>query len=202
MLLGQQLGHLAAEMLDGKVNRVQLQFWRIDETLQHPITVAVLKGALTPSLGDGVNYVNAENQARSRGVDVIEPSAAATSDYPHLVHVRLDGPTGRMEIAGTLFADHDARVVRFRDFPLEFRPAGRLMVLHNRDVPGVVGNLGTCLGNGGINIADIHLARQPGQEDAVAVLRLDQLPDDALLRKVQALPGVLAARLVDLGSDD
>ncbi len=202
MLLGEQMGHLAAEMLGGKVSRVQVEFWKVDEAMHHPITVAVLKGALTPALNDGVNYVNAESQGRTRGIDVIPPAVVESSEYPDLISVRLDGPEGRVDIAGTLFGDEDARVVRFRGFPLEFRPAGRLMMLQNRDVPGVVGNLGTCLGNAGINIADIHLARQPGKDDAVAVLRLDQMPEEAVLRDVLAVPGVESVRLVDLGGDD
>jgi D-3-phosphoglycerate dehydrogenase len=197
MLLGEQMGHLAAEMLGGKVTRVQVQFWKVEEGMQQPITVAVLRGALTPALGDGINYVNAESQARTRGVDVIAPETLESADYPQLVQVRLDGPEGRMEIAGTLFGDSDARIVRFRGFPLEFRPDGQLLLLRNRDVPGVVGELGQCLGNAGINIADIHLARH-GADDAVAMLRLDQMPGEATLAEVRAMPGVLEARLVDL----
>ena len=78
-----------------------------------------------------------------------------------------------MRLAGALFGERDPRVVQFEGFQLEFRPAGRLLVMRNRDVPGVVGRLGTILGEAGVNIADIHLSRRNGGGDAVAVLRLD-----------------------------
>jgi D-3-phosphoglycerate dehydrogenase len=89
-------------------------------------------------------------------------------------------------------------VVRFRGFRLEFRPEGRLMVLSNRDVPGVVGRLGTLLGEGGVNIAEIHLARLSGGEDAVAVLRLDQQPAEAVMRRIADLPEVHSVQMADL----
>jgi D-3-phosphoglycerate dehydrogenase len=93
-------------------------------------------------------------------------------------------------------------VVRFGGFRLEFRPAGKLLVLENRDRPGVVGRLGTLLGAAGINIADIHLARRgapSGEALALAVLRLDQEPGDEVLASLAALPEVLSVHRVDLG---
>jgi len=92
--------------------------------------------------------------------------------------------------------------VRYDDYRLEFQPEGKLLVLTNSDVPGVVGRLGTLLGEAGVNIADIHLARGSaiGDEevDAVAVLRLDQRPDEEVLDGLRALPEVSMANLVDL----
>jgi D-3-phosphoglycerate dehydrogenase len=102
-----------------------------------------------------------------------------------------------VELAGTLFGEDEGRVVRFRGYPLEFRPEGRLLVLTNRDVPGVVGKLGTLLGQAGVNIAEIHLARHGG-EDAAAVLRVDQEPGPPCLAELAALPEVHEVKLVDL----
>ncbi len=90
-------------------------------------------------------------------------------------------------------------MVRFEGYRLEFRPEGRLLVLQNLDVPGVVGKLGTLLGEAGTNIADIHLSRENGGEDAVAVIRLDQEPPAATLEELGALPEVSRVRLVDMG---
>ena len=122
------------------------------------------------------------------------------AEYAHLVSVEVAGEGRRVELAGTLFGERDPRVVSFGGFRLEFRPAGRLLVLENRDVPGVVGKLGTLLGDAGINIAEIHLARRDGEERAMAVLRLDQEPSagDAA-PPVRAAGGRRSARVVDLG---
>ena len=93
-------------------------------------------------------------------------------------------------------------MVRYDDYRLEFRPEGRLLMLRNRDVPGVVGRVGTLLGEAAVNIADIHLARGQGQGpeevDAVAVIRLDQAPAEEVLERLRALPEVSQAQLIDL----
>ena len=200
LALAERLGRLAAEVLGGTLNRVQVDFWGLDEALRRPLGVAVVKGALAPSLGEAVNYVNAEHLAKGRSIEVVRSVHSGDAEYPDLLAVTLEGSEGRLEVAGTLFGDRDARVVRFAGMPLEFQPEGRIMMLRNRDVPGVVGKLGTILGSGGINIADIHLARQEGQEDAVAALRLDQLPGEDTLDALRATDEVLEVRVLDFGS--
>jgi hypothetical protein len=164
--------------------------------------VAVVKGVLAPMVGEAVNYVNAERVAENRGIEVVASTHSRSADYPHLVGVSLTGPggggAGRVELAGTLLAERDPRIVRFGGFRLEFRPTGILLVLRNLDVPGVIGRFGTLLGEAGINIADIHLARRDGEPDALAVLRLDQPPPKQLLEALRALDEVREAVVVDL----
>ncbi len=196
--LGEQLGRLAGCLLGGSVNRLRVDLWGIDEALAVPITVAAAKGALTCFLGEAVNYVNAEKLAAARGIEVVRAVRPEPGDYPHLIGVTVGGEGGEVDLAGTLFSERDARVVRFRGFRLEFRPQGQLMVLSNRDVPGVVGRLGTILGEAGVNIAEIHLARNADGGEATAVLRLDQTPGPAVLARVAALPEVHGVQLADL----
>jgi hypothetical protein len=196
--LGEQLGRLAGCLLGGSVNRLRVDLWGVDEALAVPVTVAALKGVLTCFLGEAVNYVNAEKVAAARGIDVVRASHNEPGDYPHLVAVSVGGEQGEVDLAGTLFGDRDARVVRFRGFRLEFRPEGRLMVLTNRDVPGVVGRLGTILGEAGVNIAEIHLARVPDGDEAMAVLRLDQEPPAETLRRIGGLPEIHTVQVADL----
>jgi D-3-phosphoglycerate dehydrogenase len=198
MALGESLGHMAGALLGVAPQRLQVDVWGMDESLRHPVTVAVLKGVLTPFLGEAVNYVNAERVAEGRGIEVVRSTHSnARSEYPQLVDVTLSAGGHSVELGGTLFGDGDARVVRFENYPLEFRPSGKLLVLENLDKPGVVGKVGTLLAEAEINIADIHLARR-GQE-ALAVLRLDQEPTPELLEKLNALPEVKSARRVLLG---
>jgi D-3-phosphoglycerate dehydrogenase / 2-oxoglutarate reductase len=201
LLLGEQLGRLAGQLLEGPPQRLEVAFHGLDEPLRIPVTVAVLKGVLVtdPFLGEGVNYVNAERIAESRGIEVVRSSHSGRSDDPHCVGVTLAGGGGQVDLDGALFGESDPRVVRFAGFRLEFRPEGRLLVLVNRDMPGVVGKLGTLLGEAGVNIADIHLARRDEAREALAVLRLDQPADDAVLAALRALPEVKSAHRVDLG---
>ncbi|HEX3528139.1 MAG TPA: phosphoglycerate dehydrogenase [Thermoanaerobaculia bacterium] len=204
LALGETLGSMAGLLLGSAPQRLQVDLWGIDEAFRLPAAVAVLKGVLTPFLGEAVNYVNAERIAEGRGVEVVRATHSAAGDYPHLVGVTLSGGGKSVELAGTLFGERDLRVVRFGGFRLEFRPEGKLLFLENLDVPGVVGKVGTLLAEAGINIADIHLARTDdrkvaGEREAMAVLRLDQEPSDELLERLGNLGVVRNARLVDLG---
>ncbi|HVF58726.1 MAG TPA: phosphoglycerate dehydrogenase [Thermoanaerobaculia bacterium] len=200
LALGEQLGRLAALLLAGPPHELRVETSGIDDGVRRPVAVAVVKGALATHLGETVNYVNAERIAESRGLQIVRSDHSAAGDYPHLVKVALAGPAGaRVEVEGTLFGERDPRVVRFGGYRLEFRPEGRLLVLENRDVPGVVGRLGTLLGEAQINIADIHLARSDSEGEALAVLRLDQEPGPEVLARLAALPEVRRVQLVDLG---
>lgn len=203
LMLGERLGRMAGQLLGAAPQTLEVDNWGLDEAFRAPVAVAVLKGVLTPFLGEAVNYVNAERVAAGRGIEVVRSTRSAPGDYPHLVSVTLSGGGRTVEIDGTLFRERDPRVVRLGGYPLEFRPEGRLLFLENRDVPGVVGKIGTLLAEARVNIADIHLARHStdggGGREALAVLRLDQVADDALLEQLAALPEVRSVRRVDLG---
>jgi D-3-phosphoglycerate dehydrogenase / 2-oxoglutarate reductase len=200
MHLGESLGRMASLLLDAPLERLQVDAWGIDEGYRQPIAVAALKGALTPFLGEGVNYVNAEHVAEGRGIAVVVASHSSQGDPAPLLGVTLAGGGRTVELGGTLIGGRDPRVVRFGRYQLEFRPQGRLLVLENRDVPGVVGKLGTLLGVAGVNIADIHLARRDGEEKALAVLRLDQPVAPEVVARLQALNEVLSAHQLDLSA--
>jgi hypothetical protein len=203
LALGETLGRMAGLLLGSAPQRLQVDLWGVDEAYRVPLGVAAVKGVLTPFLGEGVNYVNAERIAEGRGIEVVRVTHNAPGDYPHLVSVSLTGAEKTIELGGTLFGERDLRVVRFGGFRLEFRPEGKLLFLENLDVPGVVGKVGTLLAEAGINIADIHLARTDrtadGAREAMAVLRLDQEPSDELLARLHALNVVRWARRIDLG---
>jgi D-3-phosphoglycerate dehydrogenase len=197
--LSERLGRLASALAEGRLQELKVDLWGIDEALRPAVAVAALKGALAPFLGEGVNYVNAEKLARDREISVVRATHSEPADYPQLVAVSAGSSAGRLDLAGTLFSDRDPRVVGIGGFRLEFRPRGRLLVLRNRDVPGVVGKLGHALGRLAINIAAIHLARREGDPEAMAVLLLDQEPGEAVLEELAAIPEVERVQFVDMG---
>jgi D-3-phosphoglycerate dehydrogenase len=200
--LGEQLGRLASGLAGGGLTSLRVDLFGIDEALAVPISVAALRGALVPFLGEAVNYVNAQTLAKERGVELVRATSAASGEYRQLVGVCLAGSAGEVQIAGTLHDDRDPRVVRLGDFALECRAEGLLLVMRNRDVPGVVGRIGTLLGEAQVNIADIHLARRHrGGEaigEAMAVLRIDSEPSEEALASLRALPEVQQVNVVDL----
>jgi D-3-phosphoglycerate dehydrogenase len=109
--------------------------------------------------------------------------------------VTLLGEGGPTRADATLFSGRDARVVAVDDLPLEFRPEGTVVYLKNRDVPGVVGSVGTILGEGGVNISDFSLARGTGGR-AAAVIAVDSAPPPETLDRLRRAPAVEEVRVV------
>jgi D-3-phosphoglycerate dehydrogenase len=196
--LGERLGRLASGLAGGVVRRIEIECHSADYVHAAPVSVAVVKGALEASLGESVNFVNAGHLAGGRGIEIVRSSHPPAPGYATIVRVRLAGGRADVDLAGTVFGEDDLRVVELAGTPLEFRPEGHLLVLENRDRPGVVGKIGSALGAAGVNIADIHLARRPGG-DAIAVLRVDEVPGDAAVASLAALDVVSSVRFVSLG---
>ncbi len=196
--LGDRLGRLAGGLAEGRLQRIEVELRGVAEELGAPTTVAVVRGALSRFLGEEVNFVNAEHLAAARGIEIVRSVRREGDEAPELVTVRFAAEGGTLELAGALVGGRDARVVDFAGYRLEFRPEGRLLVIENRDVPGVVGRVGSLLGEAGINIGDIHLARHEASGQALSVLRLDQVPPGDLLERLAALPEVAKVRYLEV----
>ena len=198
--LAEQLGKLASLVMGSSIQEVRVDLWGIEKGLRTPVAIAALKGAIAPFLGEAVSFVNAEQVAEERGVELVISTHRRTRDYSHLMGIELRGTSGKVTVAGTLFGEKDPRVVSFEGKQLEFRPEGQLLVIKNRDVPGVVGKVGSILGDEGVNIAEIHLARNSGNSGSAAVLRLDQAPDQTVIERISTLPEIFRAQSLDLGT--
>lgn len=198
--LAEKLGMLASTLLVGAPDRLRVTFHAIEDALVDSMTVAAVRGVLSRYLGVAVNYVNAERSAKERGIEVVKARVNDDTVYPNLVTLELAGDEGKVEISGTLFHGHEPRVVKIDDYSVSFLPKGNLFVVRNDDVPGVVGQLGTLLGNAGINIAEIHLARRPESDQALAVIRIDEDPTSAVIDSVRVLASVRTASSVDVGA--
>ncbi len=199
LVLAEQLGRLASAIVGGGVRKIAVDLWGLEDGLARPVSLGAARGALTTSLGRSVGFVNVERVAAERGVELVRRSRSGQGDYPTAIGVSLANGASEIELAGTLLDGRRPRVVRFGSIPLEFTPEGRLLILRSYDRPGVVGAVGNLLGEAGVNIADVHLARKDGEEDAWTVLRLDQDPEPAVLERLAALPAVRTVRRVDLG---
>ncbi len=197
--LAEKLGHLASTLGSGSLTRVEVELQGLEQAFHVPVTIAAVKGALKRPMGESVNYVNAEIIAKDRGIAVRRTVAEAQGDYPNQIIVRLSYGEQEVEVRGALFHGHDERIVGLRGYQLEFRPKGTILVVRNHDVPGVVGQLGTRLGNAEVNIAEIHLARRSGTDRALAVVRLDQPISADVLDGIRAMEAVDTAEIIDLG---
>jgi hypothetical protein len=173
-----------------------------DEPAPKPVTIAAVEGLLAAVNGGApVSLVNALLLAQERGIRVGHRVGAAEPGFEATVGVRVDTPRGRTRVMGALAGGRDRRVIRIDDFPVDVVPEGWMLVIRNRDVPGVIGRVGTVLGEAGINIGSYHQARRAGAGggDALAAIAVDQQVGEAVLGRLAALPDVLHVRLADLG---
>jgi D-3-phosphoglycerate dehydrogenase len=164
-----------------------------------PLTAAVLKGVLGTFLAEPVNEVSAPALARERGLSVKEVKTSETPDFTSLVTVRLRcGKQLTTEVAGTIVGKREPRLVRVDRFELEAVPEGFMLVLHNNDEPGVIGNVGLTLGEAKVNIAQFSLARDKARGEALALVNVDSPASAEVLDRLRKLPNVRRVHQVAL----
>lgn len=197
--LSRALGALAGAVHGGPAAEVSVTVEALPESCLEAATAAALAGLLAGTLGaDEVNVVSAPHLAAGRGLHVSRAHRPACAGWANRIVVRVSGSGRSAEAEGTLFSDRIPRVVGIDGFRIEFDPRGTVLHVVNRNVPGVIGRIGTLVGSAGVNISDMALARHPSGERAMALLCLDgELPAD-LAPRVAALADVESARLVRL----
>ena len=199
LTLGEKLGSLYTQMGNGLPKEVQVEY-RGDVTQYNvaPLTLAVLKGLLTPVMESAVNYVNAPVVARERGVKIVESKGERAGDFTSSITVRAKNGKEDLEIEGAIFGAKYPRIVRVNGFYLEAVPEGYILILQNKDVPGVVGAVGTILGKHGINIAGMELGRSDKGGNAISFTHVDEAVSKKALDELMALPQIVSAEVVKL----
>ena len=157
-------------------------------TLAH----AALAELLAPMLDAPVNAVNAAVLAAERGVEVSEATSAGPTlhgiDYTGLVRLSIvDGTGARTSVAGTLAADGTPRLVDRNGRRIDAQLEGRILVLQNADTPGVIGRVGTLLGEAGVNVSRMQMGRDRPGGSAVSLWALDGAPPASLLSRLSAI---------------
>ncbi|VAW40754.1 D-3-phosphoglycerate dehydrogenase [hydrothermal vent metagenome] len=197
--LGEMLGSLHMQIAKGGVEEVNLEFnGDLADQDVGPVTVAFLKGLFTPILQDAVNFVNAPLIAEERGIRIVESKSRQAADFTNLLRVTVKTTDGENMLAGTVFGKKEPRLVRLNSFRLEALPAGPMLLVYNRDVPGVIGLLGTTLGAAGVNIASMTVGREEESSQNVILLNTTPRVSKDLLAKVRELSSIDDAMVLEL----
>jgi D-3-phosphoglycerate dehydrogenase len=158
------------------------------------LTLSVLKGYFGATADQPVSYVNAPQIAKERGVEVRETSTSTAHDYVNLVTVR----GGQHAVAGTLTGlSGQPRLVMLDDHAVDVPPADHMIVIRNDDRPGVIGRVGTILGDAAVNIADMDVGRSPSGESALMVIATSSSPPVEVIDQLRAADGILSAHVLD-----
>jgi len=197
LVLLERMGSFVSQIFTKSIKQVQIEYLgEISNLNTQALTAAALKGILDPILGEPVNYVNASFIAKERGIEVREIKGKEAGDYQSLVRITLISKDDRAVIAGTLLSRKDPRIVQINDISMEIIPEGNMIFLRNHDRPGVIGNIGTLLGQNNINIGHMHFGRKEAGGIAFSVISVDATLTDDIIEKIKQLPNVLEVRPV------
>jgi len=163
-----------------------------------PITVCGLAALLDRHADQEVNMVNANLVAKSRGIVVEQGRSTETENYSNLVTITIETPEGSRRVAGTLFEGRP-KIVLMRDFQTDFTPEPHMLVMTYEDRPGLIGKIGTALGDAGVNIGSLNLGRREIGGEAMVVLSVDSPVDEAVVEKLGQTINAQFVRQVRLG---
>ncbi len=201
--LAEKLGRFQAQLVDGAVKEVKLEFaGELVELNAAPVTRSFLAGLLR-DVSARVNAVNAFLIAEERGISVTTSYLRSSTDFVPSIRTRVGGAGGEQSLAGTIFGlgeqAREGRITEIDGFHIEATPHGHLLVMRNRDVPGVIGRVGTILGDRGVNISRFHLGRHEPGGEAMAVIEVDAVAAAETVEALSNLPEIISVRLIELG---
>ena len=200
--LGRRLGLLLAQQNKCSGVRAAHLLYRGEAATKNTrlITSSFAAGLLETALSEHVNIVNAEMLAKERGIRITESSSSDVGDFSTMIRATIETDAGELVAAGTIFGKQFLRLVRLGAFSLDAYLDGMLLIYRHRDVPGLIGFIGTVMGRHQVNIAHMALGRERNEPggDAVAVLNLDNEPSPEALEEVRRHPEVTGLEVVKL----
>lgn len=191
LALGTRLGRLLAALTGGCCERLDVGYAGPLDSILRPLAAATMEGFLTPTVDFPLNMVNALAIAGERGIDVGRVRIGEVADYTNYVELRAQSGDDETVVGGALLGEgHHPRIVQIGGFHVDTVPEGVLLLVRNRDVPGVIGEVGTKLGVAGINIGEYHLSRKAGEGRALGVITVDDELPSEVIADLRALPAV------------
>jgi D-3-phosphoglycerate dehydrogenase len=199
--LAETLGNLTSQLCGGRVESLNIRLQgELATNESQPIVVAALKGLLSHALQERVNYVNASLEAKERGIRVTETRDTAVRDYTGSLRLSAVGPLGEHSVAGALLGGEEIRVTTLDDFPINVPPSRHMLFTLHRDMPGIIGKIGSLLGSFNVNIASMQVGRKIVRGDAVMVLSLDDPLPEGILAEIMKVAGIRDAYTVTLST--
>jgi D-3-phosphoglycerate dehydrogenase / 2-oxoglutarate reductase len=195
MGLAEQLGRILSFLNDGLPSTLEIEYQgKLAGAGTGILTLSVLKGLFGAAIDEPVSYVNAPQLAAERGLEVRETSTVTAHDYVNLISLR----SGAHAVAGTLTGPRtEPRLVMMDDHTVEVPPAPHMAVVHNDDRPGMIGAVGTIIGEAQVSISSMAVGPSATGNTALMVLSTDErVPEDAV-RRLRDTPGILDVHLVE-----
>ncbi|MEQ9484726.1 phosphoglycerate dehydrogenase [Coleofasciculus sp. F4-SAH-05] len=200
MRLAETLGNLVSQLAGGRIEQLNVRLQgELATNNSQPLVVASLKGLLSQALRERVNYVNASIEAKERGIRVIETRDASVQDYSGgSLLLSAKGSLGEHSVTGALLSDGEIHITSIDEFPINVPPSHHMLFTLHRDMPGIIGKIGSLLGSFNVNIASMQVGRKIVRGDAVMVLSIDDPLPEGILTEITKVPGIRDAYTVTL----
>lgn len=199
MQLAEKIGKLQFHLADKPIKKVEIEVSGSEvENLIRPIAAGILKGMLEDSYSDTINYINAPILADEKGIVITQAKGLQTIDYSNKVTCKVYWRDGERSIGGVLFANGEPRIVQVDKYRIEAKPEGNMLILANKDVPGVVGQIGTLLAAYEVNIGEWRMGRHSPGSEALSFINLDNAPPPAALDALERIKAVTQVNLISL----
>ncbi len=199
LALAEKIGLMQAQLYEGGLERVTVEYnGEVSSLTVAPLTIAVLKGLLTPILENAVNFVNAPVVAKERGIEVKEVRSGDAGDFTSVIRVRVETGRRAHHVAGTLHNRKEPRIVEIDTFQVEVVPEGHLLLILNVDRPGVIGEVGKVLGDHDINIARMQCSREERGGNALLIIGTDVPLSREVLDHIKSARNILSVKVADL----
>jgi D-3-phosphoglycerate dehydrogenase / 2-oxoglutarate reductase len=197
--LAETLGNLVSQLAGGRIESLTVKLQgELATNESQPVVVAALKGLLSHALQERVNYVNASIEAKERGIRVIETRDASVKDYAGSLYLSAKGSLGEHSVSGAILGDKEIRITSINDFPINVPPNRYMLFTLHRDMPGIIGKIGSFLGSYNVNIASMQVGRKIVRGDAVMVLSIDDPLPEGILTEITKVEGIREAYTVTL----
>lgn len=199
LTLADRLARLGRALLPGGISALELRYAGPREEAPRPLLLGALQGALRDVVERrAINLVNAQHVAAERNIETAWTHAGSATDLGEEIELRMRSGDHAVRVAGALLGETHGRITRIGDFRVDVAPRGTLLVLRNRDVPGVIGRVGTLLGEQGVNIAEYHQARLQVGGEALAAVSIDSVLTAETLSALKSISEVLAVHQVEM----
>lgn len=197
--LAEKIGKFVSQINEGHIEEVYVEYsGEINCYDLTPITLSVLIGLLKPMLSETINLVNAPVIAQERGIKIVESKSSEETSFTNLVTVRVTTDKKTMKITGSLISQTEPRLVKIDDFMIDATFSKYMLVCFNIDKPGVIGKIGTILGEKAINIAGMRYARTQNGGQAITVFNIDDNIPEIILKKIEQVDGITKIKIVTL----
>ncbi|MFH0738518.1 MAG: phosphoglycerate dehydrogenase [Candidatus Omnitrophota bacterium] len=197
--LSEKLGMFLAQLVEGRFQELNITYsGDITKHNLSPLTMALVKGLLSPILQDTVNFINAVTLAKARGIKVNESRSSKEAEFSTLIELEIKTDKETRRVSGTLSSNKKPRIVKIDGYYVEASPLGEMIVIQNLDKPGIIGNLGTLLGKQNINIAAMTFGRERLGGKTISVLNVDSPVSAEILDKIKKTENILAVKIIKL----